>query len=103
MCITDESDRDQLVRKTEKAAPKWKEIGRALGFRERELDCIPYRTTSHASPHVEYYSELLSQWLDWAPPEPHYFPTLDRMVSALRVVGKERLAYDLERNGLHCL
>ena len=98
ICTTGYDDRDQLLRKTKRAASKWREIGRELGFSESNLGDITRTTALHTD--VDYYSEMLSQWLDWAPPEPHYIPTLGRFTSALRKVGLERLAYDLEQKGL---
>ena len=93
---TGDEDLDMLFQVTGEAATKWKEIGRVFGFTESELDLIPSMTSLHDN--EGYYSVLLSQWLDWSNSEakPHYFPTLDRMISALRVVGEESLADDLD-------
>ena len=84
-----------------KASPKWKEIGRQLGFKLAELDEITLMEGLHNVKH--YYSEMLGRWVEWTPPEPHYFPTLDRLISVLRSkgVGEERLAYTLEQKGLN--
>ena len=92
---TGDEDLDMLFQMTGEAATKWKEIGREFGFTESELDLIPSMTSLHDN--EGYYSVLLSQWLDWSSSEakPRYFPTLDRMISALRVVGEESIADDL--------
>ena len=78
---------------TKKACSEWRGIGMRLGFTDNELSAIvrePGRT------HEEhYYSAMLVRWLDWAPPN-HYLPSVQRLSSALREVGKERLALDLD-------
>ena len=64
-----------------------------LGFTGNELSAIvrePGRT------HEEhYYSAMLMRWLDWAPPN-HHRPSVQRLSSALREVGYEGLAFDLD-------
>ena len=90
-------DRDRLLKKTKSAASHWRDIGRALGFSEDSLDIISRTNGLHTE--VDYYSEMLSQWLKWAPPV-HSFPTLKKFASALRSVGEESLAYGLEHDGL---
>ena len=86
---------DKLFDKTKKAAHEWKPIGRKLGFKLSELNKeISRKEGCHGD--EEYYSEMLSRWLNWAPPK-HKWPTKNRLVKALRTVGKEGLAYHLER------
>jgi len=80
------------------AALKWKELGVALRFRKSELDEIE-ATVSHAAGGLKAcLRELLSRWLDWAPPK-RPFPTCRSLAEALRseTVKKYRLAYDLEQ------
>ena len=83
----------QLFRLTIKASDRWKAIGRYLGFGDSELDTIVCEPGCHGDD--DYYGALLKRWLDWAPPK-HGYPTLDGLVTALRVAGKERLANDVE-------
>ena len=80
------------------AANKWKEFGLALGFTNSELDEIKNTPTLMAGGPEAYFRELLSRWLDWAPPN-HSLPRMDTLLEALRssTVRKERLAYDIEQ------
>ena len=78
---------------TKKACGEWKPIGRELGYTEDELSSIvrePGQTGEE-----DYYAEMLRRWLDWAPPN-HAYPSIPQLSSALRAVGKERMALDLE-------
>ena len=79
------------------AAVRWKELGLALGFLKSELDEIEATVSYAAGGPKAYLRELLSRWLDWAPPKP--FPTCGSLAEALRseTVKKYRLAYDLEQ------
>ena len=85
----------QLFRLTKKAADKWRVIGRELGFGD-ELDKIVRELGRHGD--EDYYEAMLKRWLDWAPPN-HSYPTLSALVAAIRAVGKERLANELEGEG----
>ena len=83
----------EVFKMTKKACSKWKGIGRELGFTEEELSTIvrePGQTGEE-----DYYSAMLMRWLDWAPPN-HYLPSVQQLTSALRAVGKERLAFELD-------
>ena len=66
-----------------------------LGFTDNELSAIvrePGRT------HEEhYYSAMLMRWLDWAPPN-HYLPSVQQLSLALREMGKERVAFDVDNH-----
>ena len=64
-----------------------------LGFTDKELTSIvrePGRTGED-----DYYSAMLGRWLDWAPPN-HPSPSIQQLSAALREVGKEKLANDLD-------
>ena len=77
-----------------------------LGFKTFELDDMQ-RSRSHLYEESCYYGDgmygfqyaaMLKRWLDWAPPN-HSPPTLSALVAAMRAVGMERVAHDLERWG----
>ena len=78
---------------TKKACGEWKPIGRELGYTEDELSSIVRETGQTGE--EDYYAEMLRRWLDWAPPN-HTYPSIPQLSSALRAVGKERMALDLE-------
>ena len=80
---------------TKRACSEWREIGMNLGFTENELSAIPREPGRTQELH--YYSAMLMKWLNWAPPK-HYLPSIQRLSSALREVGKERVAFELEQN-----
>jgi len=42
-----------------------------------------------------YFREMLSQWLKWSPPN-HPPPTVHNLASALRRIGEEATAFQLE-------
>lgn len=77
-----------------RAAAKWRQIGVALNFSTDILDVIE-TTPRNASP-VECFTDLLSRWLNWAPPK-HDLPTLEMLAQALRedTVGRYRVAKNL--------
>jgi hypothetical protein len=57
-----------IYEKLEDRAAKWRDIGRAIGFKQGEMDNIqsdPMLLTQSAP--KSYLRELLSQWLQWAP------------------------------------
>ena len=68
----------------------------ALEFGGGELDVIESSPLNIAGGPNACLNDLLTRWLNWAPPKP--WPTLGRLVEALRMdmVGEFRLAYDLE-------
>ena len=83
----------EVFKMTNKACSKWKGIGQKVGFTDRELSAIvrePGQTGEE-----NYYSAMLMMWLDWAPPN-HHLPSVQQLTSALREVGFERLAFDLD-------
>jgi len=79
------------------AAVRWKGLGLALGFRKSELDEIEATVSYFGGPKARF-RELLSRWLDWAPPK-RPFPTCRSLAEALRseTVKEYGLAYDLEQ------
>ena len=80
------------------AAPKWREIGLALGFSMDVLDAIAAKPDTISRGPIACFTDLLSRWLKWALPN-HDFPTVKTLAGALRsgTVGEERIAYDLEQ------
>ena len=81
---------EELFQFTKQACSEWRRIGRELGFTTITREGA--RTTQE-----DYYAAMLSIWLDWAPPN-HPTPTVDeRLSSALRKAGNERLALDLQK------
>ena len=87
------SNHTEIFRATSKASENWKDVGRELGFTEEQLSCIvrePGRTGER-----DYYSAMLQKWLNWAPPN-HPSPSIQQLSAALREVGKEKLANDLD-------
>ena len=82
-----------LLKLTHKAADRWKDIGRNLGFEEEELDRIVREPARYGDD--DYYAAMVRRWLDWAPPR-HSCPTVHALADALRAAGKERLANILE-------
>ena len=93
--IFEEEDLQLLLQLVRRAAFKWKELGLALGFLKSELDEIE-ATIAHAAGGPEaYLRELLSRWLDWAPPN-HRLPSSRTLAEALRS-ETGRVAYRLEQ------
>ena len=76
------------------AAAKWRQIGVALKFSKNVLDTIA-ATSGNSSPE-DCFTDLLSRWLNWAPPN-HDLPTVKTLAEALRecTVGEERMANNL--------
>eukprot|EP00731_Ephydatia_muelleri_P012824 Em0007g134a len=91
--LCDDDNHSEILKRTKKACFKWKGIGRELGFTEEELSSIVQKPGQTGE--EDYYSAMLMRWLDWAPPN-HYLPSVQRLSSALREVGYEGLALDLD-------
>ena len=51
----------------ESHADKWRAIGRALRFKESELNMIQIKPLLLPDAPKSFLSEMLSQWLQWAP------------------------------------
>ena len=63
-----DNDHTWIYEKLEVRAAKWRDIGRAIGFKQGEMDNIessPMLLTQ--SPPQSWLREMLSQWLEWAP------------------------------------
>ena len=63
-----DNDHGYMYDKLEDKAARWRDIGRALGFKEGEMDNIqsnPMLLTQSAP--KSYLREMLTQWLQWAP------------------------------------
>ena len=91
--LLDAGNHTEISQSTKSASNQWRAIGGKLGFTFDELDSIVHEPGRCGD--VDYYEAMLRRWLDWAPPK-HPFPSLQSLLTALRDVGKERLAYDLE-------
>lgn len=88
---------NSLLDELESAATKWSRIGLKLGFKYSELESIKNTATLIVQRPIEYLREMLAQWLKWASPN-HPDPTIKKLVQALRGVGEERLALNLEQS-----
>ena len=87
-----EDDLFPITNMLRSAAPKWKEIGGALGIANSDLTIIE----NHAMLDVTgYLRKMLSTWLKWAPPT-HPWPTIQDLVDAVRNSGHEDLAVKLQ-------
>ena len=89
----DGNNHTEIFMVTKAASEKWRAIGRELGFTDKQLSSIvhePGRTGEE-----DYYSAMLGNWLDWAPPN-HPSPSVQQLSAALRTVGKEKLANELD-------
>ena len=76
------------------AAPQWQAIGGALGLLPSDLTIIQQSPLLISQGPPGYFREMLSQWLNWAPPD-HPWPTLEALEAALRSSGSESLAFQL--------
>ena len=78
-------------------AAKWRSIGLALGFLDRELHVIEIKPENVDGGPLHCFRDLLSRWLKWEPPN-HTWPTVKDLARALRhpFVGEKRLANKLE-------
>ena len=76
------------------AAPQWQAIGGALGFLYSDLTIIQQSPLLIPEGSTGYMRQMLSQWLNWAPPN-HPWPTLEALEAALRRSGQESLAFQL--------
>ena len=78
------------------ATPHWKEVGLSLGFNNSDLATIELMPLLIPKGPTGYFSEMLNQWLNWAPPN-HPWPTGEALVVALQNSGDEQLAEFIER------
>ena len=77
-----EDDHTKICLITKSASSKWRDIGGELGFTFDELESIVREPSRHGD--VDYYQAMLRRLSNWARAPP--------IASALRTVGKERLA-----------
>lgn len=79
-------------------ASKWRMIGTNLGFRTAELDGIQSKPTLITEAPGSYLSEVLNQWLQWAPDPTNKrnFATFEALQSAVRRAGLARVAANLK-------
>ena len=63
------SDKDHadILYKVRRHAASWRDIGRALGFKQGEMNNIQSNPMLTASAPSSYLEEMLTQWLEWAP------------------------------------
>ena len=90
-----EDDLFPITNMLRSAAPKWKEIGGALGIANSDLTIIENHPMLIPKGVTEYFREMLSTWLKWAPPN-HPWPTIQDLVDAVRNSGHEDLAVKLQ-------
>ena len=90
-----ESDLYPLAVILRPAAPKWKEIGGALGIINSDLCIIEHDPMLIPKGVPGYFREMLSTWLKWAPPN-HPWPTVQDLVDAVRRSGHEDLAVKVQ-------
>ena len=91
-----EDDLFPLTNMLRPAAPKWKEIGGALGIASSDLTIIENHPMLIPKGVTGYLGEMLSTWLKWAPPN-HPWPTIQDLVDAVQRSGHEDLAVKLQK------
>ena len=76
-------------------ASHWRALGLQLGMLYGELSTIAATPLLISGGPVAFLQEVLSKWIDCAPP----FPTLTKLCSALRscAVDQSRIALELEQ------
>ena len=77
------------------AVPQWQAIGGALGVLQHDLTIIQNKPTLIPEGPPGYFREMLSQWLNWAPPN-HPWPTIEALAFAIQRIGQEGLAVNLK-------
>ena len=75
---------------TRSASDKWRNIGWELHFEDSQLDAIVKEPGRHSCD--DYYMAMLRKFLDLNNSHP-----IKSLVSALRAVGKEKQAQDLQK------
>ena len=61
-----DKDHTDIYRKLEPRAAKWKDIGKALGFTEGEMENIENCPMLLVQAPRSFLREMLTQWLQWA-------------------------------------
>ena len=93
--ILAEGDLPNLLDLLRTAFPHWRNVGVYLSFHSSELDVIERMPLRIPEGCPGYFTEMLCQWLKWAPPN-HPYPTVLNLASALRRAGEEATAFHLE-------
>ena len=93
--LLDPDDLAFLMDHLQPIASRWKPFGLQLGLLPEELDTIAATPLLIPGGPVAYVQELLSRWLNHAPP----FPSLTKLCDALRspTVDQSRIAQALEQ------
>ena len=84
------SDLDRLYKFLKSAAPGWRKIGEALGFKFEELNAI-YRKPGLNGEDENCFQELLHCWLKRTPDR----TTKETLAGALELVDEYRLSVEL--------
>ena len=85
--------------KLEGHAARWRDIGRALGFTEGEMDNIAGRPFLTQLAPNSWLGEMLTQWLEWAPGDGRGsvgFATKEVLRAALLKVNLGQLAQQFQ-------
>ena len=90
-----EEDLESLVAFISSARNQWRDVGRNLGFKHAELAAIVPK--AGLTSQVDYFTEMLSCYMKWAPPNKPY-PSTEDVIAALRNVGEHNLARRLEQD-----
>ena len=83
---------EYLFKKLDCMCGEWMDLGRELGFKFAEMKNIS--ATYLGSGNRVCLQELLDRWLNWAPPN-HKLPAIDNIITAVRKLGHEKLAWQL--------
>ena len=62
-----DGDHSSIYKKLKAKASKWRDIGKELGFKQGEMNNIQSRPMLLMQAPESFLSEMLSQWLQWAP------------------------------------
>ena len=93
-------DFDAIYHKLEGHADKWRDIGRALGFKQEEMNIIQSnQILLMQGPPKSYLNEMLTQWLQWAPGDGRGsvgFATKESLRTALLRVNLGQLAQQFQ-------
>lgn len=85
----------ELLRQLSTCAHKWKEIGSYLGFLPGELDKIQAAPINIPEAPMSWLSNMLAEWLEWAPGDVRGCATLNSLKVALRAAGFGKTAKKL--------
>ena len=96
--LTDK-DHDKLFLQLRTHASRWRDIAAHLGFFQEELDRIQRTPTLLNQGPSSYLSEVLSQWLQWAPGDGRGstdFAKLSALKLALSATGLGHTAHNVK-------